>query len=69
MFCTAGTNRSGSVISQSPSSKGGAAATPTNSLGCNSDKDGAVHHHHTAANATIMSGPTSNAQGCHSVLP
>ena len=60
----AGLNRSGSVISQSPSSKGGAAATPTNSLGCSSDKDGAaVHHHHAAANATIMSGPTSNAQG------
>ena len=58
-----GLNRSGSVISQSPSSKGGAAATPTNSLGCSSDKDGAtVHHHHAAANATIMSGPTSNAQ-------
>ena len=45
-----GNNRSGSVISQSPSSK----ATPTN--------PSATVHHHAAANATIMSGPTSNAQ-------
>ena len=47
-------NRSGSVISQSPSSKGGSAATPTK---------GATVHHHAAANAANMSGPTSNAQG------
>ena len=50
-----GNNRSGSsVISQSPSSK----ASPTN-------PSATVHHHAaaSAANATIMSGPTSNAQG------
>ena len=51
-----GNNRSGSsVVSQSPSSK----ASPTN-------PSGATVHHHAAsasANATIMSGPTSNAQG------
>ena len=52
-----GNNRSGSsVVSQSPSSK----ASPTN-------PSATVHHHAAAAsasaNATIMSGPTSNAQG------
>ena len=47
-----GNNRSGSsVVSQSPSSK----ASPTN--------PSATVHHHASANATIMSGPTSNAQG------
>ena len=52
-----GNNRSGSsVVSQSPSSK----ASPTNPSGAT------VHHHAaaaSAANATVMSGPTSNAQG------